>query len=69
MAERIFYIKKCALEHMSVETLKRSIRADDFHHQGALPNNFLQTLSPSQQALKAIATFKDEYLLDFIMGG
>ena len=46
--------------------LKRSIRADDFHRQGAAPNNFLSALSKSQQALRAIATFKDEYLLDFI---
>lgn len=64
--ERLFYIRKCADEHMSVEALRRSIRSDDYRHQGALPNNFLQTLSPAQQALKAIATFKDEYLLDYI---
>ena len=64
--ERLFYIRKCAQEHLSVEVLKRSIRSDDFHHQGAMPNNFLQTLSPAQQALRAITTFKDEYLLDYI---
>lgn len=63
---RLFYIRKCAAEHMSVEALKRSIRANDFEHQGALPNNFLQTLPPAQQALRAIGMFKDEYLLDFI---
>lgn len=64
--ERLFYIRKCAREHMSVEALRRSIKADDYHHQGALPNNFLQTLPAGQQALRAIAAFKDEYLLDFI---
>ena len=64
--ERLFYIHKCAVEHLSVDALKRSIKADDFHRQGAAPNNFLATLSKSQQALRAIATFKDEYLLDFI---
>lgn len=31
-----------------------------------MPNNFVQTLPASQQALKAISMFKDEYLLDFI---
>lgn len=64
--ERLFYIHKCAAEHLSVTALKRSIMADDFHRQGAAPNNFLATLSKSQQAFRAIATFKDEYLLDFI---
>lgn len=66
LEERLFYVHKCAAEHLSVTALKRSIRADDFHRQGAAPNNFLSALSTSQQALRAIATFKDEYLLDFI---
>lgn len=66
LEERLFYIHKCAMEHLSVNALKRSFKADDFHHQGTAPNNFLSTLSKSQQALRAIATFKDEYLLDFI---
>ncbi len=64
--ERLFYIHKCAVEHLSVEALKRSLKADDFHHQGEVSSNFLSTLPKSQQALRAIATFKDEYLLDFI---
>ncbi len=64
--ERLFYIHKCASEHLSVEALKRSIKADDFRHQGKAPNNYLSTLPKSQQALRAIGTFKDEYLLDFI---
>ncbi len=66
LAERLFYIDKCATEHLSVEALKRSIKADDFHHQGKVPNNYLSTLPKGQQALRAITTFKDEYLLDFI---
>lgn len=64
--ERLFYIRHCAAEHYSVEALRRSIARDDYRHQGQLPNNFLQTLPKSQQALRAIATSKDEYLLDFI---
>ena len=63
---RIFYIKRCAEERYSYEVLGKSIAADDYHHQGNLPNNFARTLSASQQALKAIGTFKDEYLLDYI---
>jgi hypothetical protein len=42
--ERLFYIRYCAHQHLSVEALKRAIRADDYHHQGALPNNFAQVL-------------------------
>lgn len=64
--ERLFYIHKCAVEHLSVEALKRSLKADDFHHQGEASSNFLSALPKGQQALRAIATFKDEYLLDFI---
>ncbi len=64
--KRIFYIKRCASEHYTVEDLKRSIDIDDFHHQGSLPNNFMRTLPASEQAFRAVNTFKDEYLLDFI---
>lgn len=64
--ERLFYIKRCADEHFTVEALKRSLDADDYHHQGKLPNNFVRTLPAGQQALRAIGTFKDEYLLDYI---
>ena len=34
------------------------------HNQAV--NNFAKTISPSQQAIKAIKMFKDEYCLDFI---
>ncbi|MDO5423676.1 MAG: PDDEXK nuclease domain-containing protein [Eubacteriales bacterium] len=66
LEERLFYIKRCADEHFTVEELKSSLAADDYHHQGSLPNNFARTLPAGQQALKAIGTFKDEYLLDYI---
>lgn len=66
LEERLFYIRRCADEHFTVEALKVSLAADDYHHQGNLPNNFVRTLPAGQQALKAIGTFKDEYLLDYI---
>ena len=66
MEERLYYIARCANEKFSVEELEKCISADDYHHRGQLPNNFGETLSSSQQALRAITTFKDEYLLDFI---
>ena len=64
--ERIFYIRKCSEEKYSREELEAAIVRDDYRHQGRLPNNFPKTLSAAGQALRAIATFKDEYLLDFI---
>lgn len=66
LEERLFYIKRCADEHFTVEALKNSLAADDYHHQGSLPNNFVRTLPAGQQTMKAIGTFKDEYLLDYI---
>ena len=64
--ERLFYIKRIVSEQLSYEGLKQSIARDDYHHQGSLPNNFLQTLPAAEQALRAVSTFKDEYLLDYI---
>ena len=64
--ERFYYIRECAKQKFTVENLLNHIAADDFHHQAQLPNNFLQTMSSTQQALRAINVFKDEYLLDFI---
>ena len=64
--ERFYYIDLCAQEKYTYDMLKKHILADDFHHRGQLSNNFKQTLSVSGQALRAIRTFKDEYLLDYI---
>ena len=64
--ERIYYIVKCAREHLSVEGLKRCINSDDYHHQGSITSNFQSVLPEMSQALRAISTFKDQYMLDFI---
>ena len=64
--ERYFYIRRCYDQKYTVDGLKVSIARDDYHHQGRLPNNFLQTLPAAEQALRAVSTFKDEYLLDYI---
>jgi len=64
--ERVFYIKKCAEEKLSFKAVEEILEQDLFHHQGNLPNNFANTMTPGLQAFKAINTFKDEYLLDYI---
>ena len=42
LEERLFYIRRCANEHFTVEALKSSLTADDYHHQGNLSNNFAE---------------------------
>lgn len=63
---RLFYIELAAKESLSVRALQKAIQLDEYKYRGAMPNNFVHTLPASQQALKAISIFKDEYLLDFI---
>lgn len=64
--EIFFYIKLCSQMHFSLESLKKSIAEDDYRHQSRMPNNFLQKLSSSELAKRAVMAFKDEYFLDFI---
>ena len=65
-AERLYYISACAKGMWSVEQLQSHLRADDYHHIGALPNNFAKALSPMSLATAAVRSFKDEYLLDLV---
>ena len=64
--ERLYYIRECAKGMWSVEQLLQHLRADDYHHVGALPNNFEKTLSPMAQATRAVRSFRDEYLLELV---
>ena len=64
--ERIFYIHQTFLNQWDKYALRDILKADLFHHQGELPNNFSKTIPNKSNALKAIEMFKDEYLLDYI---
>ena len=64
--ERLYYVMACAKEHWNVQQLESHLRADDYHHIGALPNNFGKTLSPMALATKAVRSFRDEYLLELV---
>ena len=64
--ERLYYIRSCAKAPWTVEQLQQHLRADDYHHIGALPNNFAKTLSPMALATKAVRSFRDEYLLELV---
>ena len=63
---RWYYILRCASEFWTVEALHEHISADDFIHQGALTNNFELTIPDDRFAARAVHSFKDEYLLDYI---
>lgn len=64
--ERLYYIHACAKAPWSVEQLHAHLRADDYHHIGALPNNFEKALSPIALASRAVRSFRDEYLLELV---
>lgn len=64
--ERLFYIHQTFANSWDKYKLRDMLKADLFHHQGKLPNNFSTAIPDSRTALQAIEMFKDEYLLDFI---
>ena len=64
--ERWYYILRCADEFWSVAALKNHLRSDDYASFGGLPNNFSLTIPDEQTAAKAVRSFRDEYLLDFV---
>ena len=63
---RYYYIHRTAEEHLSVEEVERLIKQQAYEHQDKAPNNFVQTLSNSSLARKAVMMFKDSYTLEFI---
>lgn len=62
---RRFYIEHTAKEGWSNRVLENHLK-NQIHNQDKLPANFDSTLSSSTLSEKALAQFKDEYLLDFI---
>jgi predicted nuclease of restriction endonuclease-like (RecB) superfamily len=64
--ERIFYVEQAAINYWSVATLEHQINANLFKKQGKLLNNFNKAIDNDKQREKALQTFKDEFLLDFI---
>lgn len=66
MAERFYYIHRCAEVHLSVRALKKLIESKAYQNQQALPNNFDRTIPTPKDARKAVMMFKDSYMLDFI---
>ena len=63
-AEKTFYIRSCAQNGWSKRVLENHIKSK-LHEQDGLSNNFDTTITQVEPS-KAIAQFRDEYLLDFI---
>lgn len=66
LEERFFYIGKCATEFWNYRVLQNNLKSNLFAKQGKLPNNFAITISDADLRRKALLSFKDEYLLDYI---
>ena len=64
--ERIFYITKLAQEFWTVRTLRHYLKNKLYESQATLPNNFDTTLTKSNKE-KALKSFRDNYLLDYIL--
>lgn len=65
--ERLFYISHCAHDFWTTDTLKYHIGEDLYHKEGTIKQtNFTKTISDDDFKRKALRSFKDEYLLDFI---
>ncbi len=67
LEERLFYIHRCAIEFWGYRELKRQIKSDLYHKEGSIKQtNFNKTISDNDFKRKALQSFKDEYLLDFV---
>ena len=66
VAERWYYIRKCAMCFWPVAELRSHLLAKDYQVNGKVVNNFELTLPNARQVSKAVQSFKSEYLLDFV---
>lgn len=65
--ERLFYIRRCATEFWKVETTKYYLSENLFKKEGTIQlTNFNKTIDNAAFMQRALQSFKDEYLLDFV---
>ena len=64
--EVLLCIHEAVVHQWDKYTLRNILKAGIPKPDGVAPNNFIQTMPSTQQAMKAIKMFKDEYLLDYI---
>ena len=67
LEERLFYIRRCATEFWKVETTKYYLSENLYKKEGTIQQtNFNKTIDDTSFKQRALLSFKDEYLLDFI---
>ena len=67
LQERLFYIRKCATEFWNKETLKYHLAENLYKKEGSIQQtNFNKTIGNTDFKQRALLSFKDEYMLDFI---
>lgn len=64
--EVLFCIHEAVTHQWDKYTLRDVLKVGIPKPDNTAPNNFLQTIPSTRQAMKAIRMFKDEYLLDYI---
>ena len=67
LEERLFYIRRCAAEFWKVETTKYHLKEGLYKKEGTIhQTNFDRTIDEPTFKQRAMQSFKDEYMLDFI---
>lgn len=67
LEERLYYIRRSAKEFWNYDQAKYFLAEDAYHKQGSIQQtNFDRTITKSDFKQRALQSFKDEYLLDFI---
>ena len=66
LEQRLFYIVNCATGFWNGDKLKYYMKDDLYSKRGTMPNNFATTITDVDLRGKALRSFKDEYLLDFV---
>lgn len=65
LQERLYYIRRCATEFWTVEKLRYMLKSAPYSSE-LTSNTFDTTIQDVDLRAKALQSFKDEYLLDFI---
>ena len=66
LQERLYYIRKCATEYWSVDKLRYKLKAGDYKGEQITHTSFALTIADPDLRSRALNSFKDEYLLDFV---
>ena len=67
LEERLYYIRRSAKEFWNYDQAKYYLAENAYHKQGTIQQtNFDRTITKSDFKQRALQSFKDEYLLDFI---